>query len=310
MNCQYTSLKRDALLHIIGPDSLKFLQGQTSCDTRTVDPQHAVPGVFCTPKGRVTCDFLLCELGADHFAMRLRRDIRPGSSAAFGKYIIFSKADLDAERDDWTLIGVWGPDASSVLTKIFGGTPTERFGATSGEGYALVQMDEHSQHFECYLDASSCEKDLAGMAEEMQERNESEWETLQIQSGVARIELATVEEFVPQTLNYDLTGHISFNKGCYTGQEVVARLHYRGKPKRRTYIAELGDGEDCSVGTTLFTADSSQSVGTIVNSSSTPDKTLLLVAATATGAENGLHVGAADGPLLSLGELPYELNVG
>ena len=308
MNCQLTHLKRDALLHIIGPDTLKFLQGQTSCDTRTVDSQHAVPGLFCTPQGRVVCDFLLCELGPDHFALRLRRDIRADSSAAFGKYIIFSKAELDAERDDWKLTGVWGPDASTALTKIFGSAPTERFAATTGEGYVLVQTDEVSQQFECYLDASSCDKYLANMAVEMQTGAESEWEALQIKSGVARIEPATVEEFVPQTLNYDLTGHISFNKGCYTGQEVVARLHYRGKPKRRTYIAELSGGESCSAGITLFSADSSQGVGTVINSSSALDKTLLLVAATAAGAEKGLHVGAADGHLLTLGKLPYELN--
>ena len=314
MNCQFAHLETDALLHIIGPDTLKFLQGQTSCDTRTVDATHAVPGVFCTPKGRVLCDFLLCELNPDHFALRLRRDIRAGSNAAFGKYIVFSNADLDAARDDWALLGVWGPDAAKSLAKIFGDLPSERFAATSGEGYTLVQTDEQGQEFECYLDAQFCERHLTEMAQGMEKSTDADWQTRQICAGIARIEATTVEEFVPQTLNYDLTGHISFSKGCYTGQEVVARLHYRGTPKRRTFVAELSDtaganqGAGLTSGTALFSSKSGLSVGTIVNSSTAGDKTMLLVAATTSGATEGLHVGADNGPLLTLGELPYELD--
>ncbi|MDG1942906.1 MAG: hypothetical protein P8J17_01425 [Halioglobus sp.] len=314
MNCQYAHLESDALLHIVGPDTLKFLQGQTSCDTRTVDAMHAIPGVFCTPKGRVLCDFLLCELNPDHFALRLRRDIRASSSAAFGKYIVFSNAELNAARDDWTLLGVWGPDAAKCLAKIFGDLPSERFAATSGEGYTLVQTDEKGQEFECYLDAQICKRHLTEMAQGIEKGTDAEWQTRQICAGIARIEATTVEEFVPQTLNYDLTGHISFNKGCYTGQEVVARLHYRGTPKRRTYAAELSDtaganqGGVLASGSALFSSETGLNVGTIVNSSAAGDKTLLLIAATTSGAAEGLHVGANNGPLLTLLELPYALD--
>ncbi len=239
MNCQYTHLEQEALLHIIGPDTLKFLQGQTTCDTRKVTPSHAVPGVFCTPQGRVVCDFLLCELGQDHFALRLRRDIRARSSTTFGKYIIFSKAKLDDTREDWAPYAVWGQDAANALGKIFGELPSARFGSTRGDGFVLVQTDEQGQQFECYLLNTSNGAHLARMDEMMTPGSETQWQALQIANGIARIEAATVEEFVPQILNYDHTGHISFNKGCYTGQEVVARLHYLGKPKRRTYVAEL-----------------------------------------------------------------------
>ena len=200
MNCQYTHLEQEALLHISGPDTLKFLQGQTTCDTRKVTPNHAVPGVFCTPKGRVVCDFLLFELGQDHFALRLRRGIRATSSAVFGKYIIFSKAKLDATREDWSPYACWGQDAATILSNIFGELPSERFGTTRGDGFVLVQTDARGQQFECYLDSSSGAANLARMDELMNPGSETQWQALQIASGIARIEATTVEEFVPQTL--------------------------------------------------------------------------------------------------------------
>ena len=123
--------------------------------------------------------------------------------------------------------------------------------------------------------------------------------------GIARIEAATAGEFVPQVINYDLTGHISFNKGCYTGQEVVARLHYRGKPKRRSIMASLTAAQGCAPGAPLFDATSGQNVGDVVNCSTTAQGTVALVSATASGAANGLRLGAADGPPLALGQLPY-----
>jgi tRNA-modifying protein YgfZ len=304
LNCHYSPLTQDALLHIEGPDALKFLQGQTTCDTRTVTPSRAVPGAFCTPQGRVVCDFLLCELGHEHFAMRLRRSIRDGSSAAFGKYIIFSKATLDAAREDWQPYAAWGPEAASALGEIFGALPGVHMGATCGDGFALVQLDERGQQFECYLHDPSSAARLARMGELMQAGAEADWQALQIASGIARIEAPTVAEFVPQILNYDRTGHISFNKGCYTGQEVVARLHYRGKPKRRTYVAELPLAANCSAGTAVHDAATGENVGTIVNCCAAQGKIHLLVAATATGVANGLQL-ATDGPLLTLGQLPY-----
>jgi folate-binding protein YgfZ len=307
LNCQFSSLQQEALLHIVGPDSLKFLQGQTSCDTRNVDHNHALPGIFCTPQGRVICDFLLFELGKDHFALRLRRNIRVTSSASFGKYIIFSKADLEDTREDWKPVGIWGPAATKALTELFGEIPKERFGARAGEGYVLVQLDESGEQFECYLHEPTAQDLLLRMRELMQLGTECEWQAVQITSGLARIEATTIEEFVPQTLNYDLTGHISFKKGCYTGQEVVARLHYLGKPKRRTYAAQLPAESNSTPGSPVFDTTSGKNAGSIINSCVVQGITHALVAATTAGATNGLALDTTAGGLLTLGTLPYEL---
>jgi hypothetical protein len=238
----------------------------------------------------------------------MRRDIRATSSAAFGKYIIFSKAKLEETRDDWKPLAVWGSDAGTLLRQVFGSAPTERFGSTSADDHIIVQTDEAGQRFECYLLDASKEERLQQIDSVMQRVTEAEWQALQITDGIARIEATTVEEFIPQTLNYDLTGHISFTKGCYTGQEVVARLHYRGKTKRRAYVAQVHAVDTYTAGTVLYEAGSGKNVGNLINSSITQDKTYVLVTATLEGVINGLHLGAIDGPLLTMGELPYSLD--
>jgi len=307
LNCQFTRLEQEALLHITGADTLKFLQGQTTCDTRNVDLEHAIPGVYCTPGGRVVCDFLLCQLGPEHFALRLRREIRAAASKTFGKYIVFSKATLEDSREDWVVVGVWGEGAAPALDGIFGPPPGARFGAHASEAFVLVRTDDRGERFECYLNESSAGDYLACLADAMPRGAEADWQAGEIIGGVARIEAATVEAHVPQTLNYDLTGHISFNKGCYTGQEVVARLHYRGKPKHRACLAELPAGTRCAAGAPVFDAGSGHKAGSIVNAAETSAGTIALVETAVAERSDSLRLGAADGVPLTLGELPYAL---
>lgn len=307
MKSYFCHLEHDGLLHIEGPDSLKFLQGQTTCDTQQVDDSHAVLGVYCTPQGRVVCDFLLCQLGVDHFGLRMRSDIRANSAVIFGKYIIFSKAVLEANRDDWQVVAIWGTDAAQSVRSIFGTAPDEQYGAISGPGFTVVQTDLLGEQFECMLEPDIAVSLAQLFPEQMQQAHESQWQALQIGAGIARIEAPTTEDFVPQILNYDLTGHLNFKKGCYTGQEVVARLHYRGTPKRRTYLAQMPGAIAPAAGTPVFTAGQSQSVGNIVNSVCIDETVSLLVAATIDAAGKGLHVGETGGPSLAMQPLPYSL---
>lgn len=307
MSNYYTLVQHDALLHLTGPDALKFLQGQVTCDTRSIDPSHALPGAYCTPQGRVVCDFLLCELAPEHLVLRMRRDLREHSAATFGKYIIFSKAELHPQRDDWILYGCWGEQVATALQTIFGEVPTQQFGSCAGPGFVLVQTDSQGWQFECYVDIAQHADMEQQLASALQEGNETDWQALQIAAGIGRVEAATTEEFVPQMLNYDHTGHISFNKGCYTGQEVVARLHYRGKPKRRMYRATLS--EAAVAGTPLYCADSSQSVGNVVNSIQVDagEATALVVVAVSR-VDDKLRVGSQDGMPLELATLPYSID--
>lgn len=318
MTTRYCLLQQDALLHITGPDSLKFLQGQTTCDTESVTSSQSVNGAYCTPQGRVVCDFQLSQLGAEHFGLRMRRDIIANTAEIFGKYIIFSKAELDPQRTDWDVIAVWGEEAAATITKVIEANVKANLSGKSStaseQGLVIVQTDSNGNAFECYVEAARKEAFLSRLADAAMSGEEAHWQAQQIANGIARIELATVEEFVPQVINYDLTDHVNFKKGCYTGQEVVARLHYRGTPKQRTFfaqfdLAQFSQSAPPAAGTALYLTDAEQSVGTIVNCAKTEDGISGLVAVKTTAASLPLHVGGQDGPAFTVNPPPYDLGL-
>ncbi|MEE4146284.1 MAG: hypothetical protein V2I26_15880 [Halieaceae bacterium] len=311
MTRQYAKLDQESLLHLQGSDALSFLQGQVTCDTRKLADANSLPGVLCTVQGRVVGDFLLCALAPEHLVLRLRRDIRDTVAAVLAKYIVFSKAKLEPGRDDWQVMACWGPEAGAALLDCFGTVPTEKHGAAVGDGFALLQTDDAGLRFECYLRKDAAQTHLQALARCMDQGSEADWQALEIAAGIARIEAGTTGEFIPQMLNYDVTGHISFNKGCYTGQEVVARMHYRGKPKRRLYRAAVQPSEPAgslqvAAGDPLFGGDSSQAQGNVVNAAATADGQLvMLVTATGPGVDTGLHLSGPDGPSLRTEPVPY-----
>lgn len=308
MSKYYAQLTQEALLPASGPDALTFLQGQVTCDTRRVDGEHAIPGAYCTPQGRTVCDFLLCQLGEEKYAMRLRRDLREQSAAVFGKYIIFSKAKLDPEDEQWQLFGCWGEEVKQQLREIFGNIPDGQYMSAGGDGFLLVQVDEAGKRFECYLDASRLAAGADPFGDSLQMREENAWQALEIEAGIARLQGATSGEFVPQMLNFDLTGHISFDKGCYTGQEVVARLHYRGTPKRRLYRVLLPEHVTAAPGAPIYGESEGQSIGNLVNVSvSASGATQALAVVTVSKIEENLHLESPGGPSLALATLPYSL---
>jgi folate-binding protein YgfZ len=303
----YCVLEKDALLHIVGPDTLKFLQGQTTCDTDTVTDTRAAPGAYCTPQGRVVCDFLLSKLGESHYALRMRREIIANSAAVFGKYIIFSKADLEPERSDWRCIGVWGDGAEAALASLLPTLPAEPWARTGTTGVVAVRFPGAVPAFECYVHEERAEAIESQLESAASPGEEDAWQGLQLRAGIARIGAGTVEEFVPQTLNYDLTGHVNFRKGCYTGQEVVARLHYRGTPKRRTYLATLAGTPPPTEGTAIYAADNTQPVGHVVDAAVDGGTTIALVAVTIEAAQGTLHLDSPDGASFSATPPPYSL---
>ena len=268
LNARFTPLDQEALLQISGPDTLTFLQGQSTCDTRQLNAQRALPGLFCNPQGRALADFLLVSLAADLVLLRLRRSISAQTAATLGKYIAFSKATLDSADSSWQVFGLHGESAAAAAGHYFGAAPGARYSVTAGDGFRLVQVDDDGSAFECLL-SEDCPRREA-LIRELPAGTAAAWEALGIASGVARIEAATAGEYVPQNLNFDLTGHISFSKGCYTGQEVVARLHYRGKAKRRLLLGSV-NAAGLAPGDTLYAADGSRAEGMVINVASGGD---------------------------------------
>lgn len=256
----------------------------------------------------MVCDFLLCQLGADHFGLRMKEDIASNSKMVFGKYIVFSKAQINEDNPQWQTFACWGPQAREQLLSILTELPQEQYQSVLGTGFAVVQIDTLGTQFEFFIDHTRRPELIEQLGAEIALSDESVWQHAQIRAGLGRIRNATVETFIPQMLNYDITGHVNFTKGCYTGQEVVARMHYRGKPKRRMYLASLPEQREVEVGCALYSGESSQSVGNVVNSAADPLGGLsLLVVATTAGIEQGLHLDSVSGPLLNIDTQPYSL---
>ena len=304
MDARFAPLDHESLLTISGADTLTFLQGQSTCDTRELDTQRALPGLFCNPQGRALADFLLVQLDEESVLLRLRRAIAASTATTLGKYIAFSKATLEDADHDWRVFGLWGGDAADAAVEHFGATPGTRYGVTVGDGFHLVQLDEAGTAFECLLHGNGAQ--LNRLVSELPVGNTAEWDALHIASGVARLEAATAGEYIPQNLNYDLTGHISFTKGCYTGQEVVARLHYRGKSKRRVLLGNVST-EAPAPGSSLYAPDGTKVEGVVINAATPGDgDSSMLVCTSPDNLEQGLVLEGATATV-SLALPPYPL---
>jgi folate-binding protein YgfZ len=225
-----TLLPQWSILQVAGPDAAKFLQGQLTCDINALTASTATPGAHCTPKGRMLSSFLIAHPQPDTYWLRVRTAIRASASAALAKYIVFSKAKLQAQTP-LLVIGLAGPDAAAAVRGCAGAVPAGQFGVvTTAEG-AIVQLDNEGRRFEAWLPPAAALA-LWQQCGSFEIAGSAFWRWLDIRAGWASIEAGTVEAFIPQMLNYDRNGAISFSKGCYTGQEIVARAHYRGQVKR------------------------------------------------------------------------------
>src|SRR5690625_1294690 len=229
-------LKSQALLGVEGPDANKFLQGQLTCDLRELAPNHSLQRAQCSLKGRMMNTFRLLQDREDRVILRTFAELTSATQAALGKYIVFSKAEINNLSDAYTLVGLVGPEAEALLSTHLGAAPEAEGNWLERNGHLIIKLAE--QRYECWLNQNTASAVLAEWAEMCQTGDENLWTLLDIRAGWAQVRPQTQELFTPQAVNYPLVGAVSFRKGCYTGQEVVARLHYKGKLKRRMYRVE------------------------------------------------------------------------
>lgn len=263
----FCHLASEALLQLEGIDAKKFLQGQTTADFDTAVTGDVLAGAFCDVKGRVLADFLAAIISDSLILLRLDQGICEQLINRLKPYLMFSKSTL-----------------THTDTRIFGATTAEPVSLNitdqfSRQGDAVV-LQRDNIHAEFWLLDSQGEMPLVTTALEY-------WQRASILRGEARISLDTVGKYLPQDLNYDLNGWVNFKKGCYTGQEIIARLHYRGKPKRRLVIAHYDGVSPMQPGTALYTAERAQAVGSVVKAAMIDQQQWLLIECI----ENGLSLG-------------------
>ncbi|MDO9215362.1 MAG: folate-binding protein [Methylococcales bacterium] len=212
-----------AVITISGIDAAQFLQGQITCNVHEVTATQSSLGAMCTPKGRVISTFLLAKSG-DDFLLILPVALLETVKKRLSMYVLRAKVTLTDSSDSLCLLGLTEPSNNAFLaTHTENGVVGIQFGNRE-----LIIADE--QNISRLWSES--------MAQGYQASDSMHWLTLDILAGIPWLSTATSEEFIPQMLNLDKLGGISLTKGCYTGQEIVARTHYLGKAKRALFVAQ------------------------------------------------------------------------
>ena len=307
MDISFTLLKNETLIFLEGADTHSFLQGQSTCDVRLLSQKSSLQGLFCTPKGRVLSDFLMLDLGDSRVALRLKKEIEEVIKLNLKKYAAFSKVKFIEELTDWCIGGCWGKDAKDVIQRLMGKKIKGKGVKIHTGDFHIIQIDEQGEHFECIFNCKTSNELLKDFLSACRENNETDWEQEIIKLGISRLDSTSSEEYVPQVLNYDLNGFISFEKGCYTGQEIIARLKYRGRPKRRCFYATSETEAVILPGSNVYFADSDKIAGVIINVASNSQATTILISISERALNAKLCATNPTGPKLTLGRLPYEV---
>lgn len=282
------------LIHVHGDDAKQFLHAQTTQDFMLLPQGQARFAAYCTPKGRMQASFVVVKIN-DGYVLLCRRDIQDALMKRLRMFVLRSKVVLEDGAAQFAAYGVIGGEAAPPWQ---------------------VQTDADGRHYVALYPAvtaggvvarSLCVQSAALPAPAGQPIAPTDWTLSEVLSGIANVGVATFEAFVPQMLNYESVDAIHFKKGCYPGQEVVARSQFRGAIKRRAYLLG-GAGAAPAVGSEvmLITANEEpQAVGTVAAVANTAEGFLLLAS---------LHNSALEGGTLQAGDavlqvypLPYAL---
>ncbi|MDP2154275.1 MAG: folate-binding protein YgfZ [Methylotenera sp.] len=293
------------LLQIDGADAFSFLQGQVTNDVKLLNGSTAHYTGYCTPKGRMLAIFLVFS-HHDLIHLQMPRELIEAVAKRLKMYVMRSKVAIQDVSDSIIKIGLSGPKASELLNNLFSTVPQNDYELVSLENGALLKLPNKHGRFEIFTDINHAQTIWSALSSHTTVADAAHWEWLEIQAGIPDVVLATQEEFVPQMLNLDLIGGINFKKGCYTGQEIVARTHYLGSIKRRTYLAHVSHVEKPNPGDNVLNA-ANETVGKIVRSAASPNGGYdLLAEIRCENVDNNQQL-SIGGNALAIQSLPYPL---
>jgi folate-binding protein YgfZ len=304
----FADLSHYGLIAVHGEDAVEFMQGQFTNDVNEVDERHSQLSGLCNPKGRLLASFRLIRHG-DSYYLCLPADMVEGVINRLRMFVLRSRVTLEEASDTFVHLGMSGEQARTALEDFAGEVPAEVGEARSGDSQVIVSVPGIHPSYELFTTVDRATALWDKLNVRCAPVGAEAWRLLDIQAGIPVIYPQTREAFVPQMINLQLVDGVSFKKGCYTGQEIVARMQYLGKLKRRMYRARVNTSTAPQPGDALFsTADPQQSCGQLVSAAGHPDGGYALLAVVQINYAEGadpLHLGGVDGPPLSLETLPY-----
>lgn len=300
----FCPLTHEGILAVRGPDAGKFLQGQITCNINYLGTSGSSLGARCTPKGRMLSSFRIVSV-ADGFLLAMNQELLAPQLAELQKYAVFSKAKLGDESAAWVRFGLGGADA--VLQALGLDLATQADSVTSTDSLLAIRLSDGRA--ELWAPAEQAETLRARLSEQLAEASLNDWLLAQIRAGIGQVTGTTRELFIPQMINLQAVGGVSFKKGCYTGQEIVARMQYLGKLKRRLYRLRMAGEQPPVPGTELFSPVHRSAVGEVVLAAASAEGVELLAVVQEDAALDGrVHLGSLEGLPLDLLELPYALD--
>ena len=219
-----------ALATITGADSQKYLQGQVTADVDHMTESQHLLAAHCDGKGKMWSNLRLFRSG-EGFTWIERRSLRDTQLTELKKYAVFSKVVI-APDDERVLLGVAGFQARAALANLFSALPDADNQVTRDGDTTMLWFEQPAERFLLVTDAATAQRVTDALRGEAQLNNSPQWLALDIEAGLPVIDSANSGQFIPQATNLQALGGISFKKGCYTGQEMVARAKFRGANKR------------------------------------------------------------------------------
>ncbi|OIP09235.1 MAG: glycine cleavage system protein T [Betaproteobacteria bacterium CG2_30_59_46] len=296
-----TDLSHRGMVGINGEDSQTFLQGQTTNDVRLAT-DRAQYNSLCTPKGRMLASFLLWREDDGYF-LQLPAALQAGIQKRLTMYVLRSKVKVRDVGDESVRLGVAGMGAEALLQAAIGALPPDVMGVVCHDKGTIIRLG--ATRFEIVVLPEQGPTLWEELRRQSTPVGSACWEWLEIHAGIPTILPQTQEQFTPQMANFEAIGGVSFTKGCYTGQEIVARTQYLGKVKRRLHLAHLDADSAPQPGDELFGAE--PTAGMVVNAQPAPAGGYDLLAVIPTGSveAGAVHFKTPDGPALHFLPLPY-----
>jgi tRNA-modifying protein YgfZ len=301
------------IISAYGEDAADFLQGQLTNDIRDVSIQHSQLSACCTAKGRMLSNFRIFKR-EETFYLRLPLEQLESTLKRLHMFMLMSKLTLENASDSLVHIGVSGPTAESELASHISELPDQIDDVTQSDGYTVIRLPGIHPRFEIHAELEAMQKLWNHLDVNAAAIGAGPWNLLDILSGIPTIYPETSEAFVPQMANMQVINGVSFQKGCYTGQEIVARMQYLGKLKRHMYRIYIETNDEVKPGDALYSPESKsgQGTGTIVDAQLDAVEggyEALAVIDVNDAEKNMLQLINENGPKIILKELPYSIDV-
>ena len=301
---QIIRLTNESVLNIQGIDAHKFLQGQTTTDFKELNAEQSRLGAYANLKGRIVFSFRAVEWPTQSLNLVMDAELITAAKNTFQKYIVFSKAQISTP--DVAVLGILGIEGVSVLNTLFGFCPININQTQSNEQISITRL--HGEHrWLLLVQADELDDVWAKLSTQANIGTLNQWRAAQIAAGESPVLAQTSELYQPQELNFLNLQAISYNKGCYTGQEIIARLYFRGKLKQWVHRFSVKSSILPALNSAIYD-ETGRNQGNVVLATHTNSQTVELLAIVRHEYANAVFLGEEKLPLTLL-DLPYEVEI-